>query len=57
MEDGVEKVTVTDKHLRAVVKMSRGFKDFLRSKRGWETEEEDDDEEEDAESEVSLYSE
>jgi hypothetical protein len=55
LEDGVEKVTVTDKHLRAVVKMSRGFKEFLRGKRGWETED-DDEEEEDAESEGSSYS-
>lgn len=54
LEDGVDKVTVTDKHLRAVVKMSMGFKDFLRRKRGWETEdEEDDEEEEDGESDGS----
>ncbi|RYP71740.1 hypothetical protein DL769_004629 [Monosporascus sp. CRB-8-3] len=32
-EDGVDRVTVTDKHLRYVVKMSRGFKDFLRRSR------------------------
>jgi AAA+ superfamily predicted ATPase len=29
LEGGVETVTVTEKHLRAVVKMSSGFKDFL----------------------------
>ncbi|RYP72646.1 hypothetical protein DL770_007933 [Monosporascus sp. CRB-9-2] len=29
-EDEVDRVTVTEKHLRYVVKMSRGFKDFLR---------------------------
>ncbi|KAI1801168.1 P-loop containing nucleoside triphosphate hydrolase protein [Daldinia bambusicola] len=29
VEDVRDKVTVTDKHLRAVVKMSRGFKSFL----------------------------
>jgi len=30
VEDGVESSTVTEEHLRAVAKMSRGFKDFLR---------------------------
>ncbi|KAF6815979.1 ATPase [Colletotrichum sojae] len=30
-EEGTERITVTDKHLRAVVKMSRGFRDYLRS--------------------------
>ena len=44
LEDGVDssfpgemddrKVTVTDAHLRYVVKMSRGFKDFLHNARG-----------------------
>ena len=57
LEDGVDSVTVTDKHLRAVVKMSRGFKDYLRKRRGWNRDDEDedgaddDDEEEEAESE------
>ncbi|RYP65441.1 hypothetical protein DL771_008313 [Monosporascus sp. 5C6A] len=32
-EDEVDRVTVTDKHLRHVVKMSRGFKNFLCSGR------------------------
>lgn len=43
LEDGVETVTVTDKHLRAVAKMSKGFKDFLRKRRGWDDEEDEDD--------------
>ncbi len=46
LDDGVETVTVTDKHLRAVVKMSRGFRDFLHKRRGWG---DDDDDEEDEE--------
>ena len=32
VENGVETVTLTDKHLRAVVKMSSGFRDFLRNR-------------------------
>ncbi|KAI1091799.1 P-loop containing nucleoside triphosphate hydrolase protein [Rostrohypoxylon terebratum] len=51
LEDGNEKVTVTDKHLRAVVKMSRGFKNFLRSQKlkgDAEVEDDDDDESEEA---------
>lgn len=58
LEDGVDKVTVTDKHLRAVVKMSRGFKDFLRRKGdfGPDGEEYDDDsEDEDEGSEGSSF--
>jgi hypothetical protein len=43
LEDGVETVTVTEKHLRAVAKMSKGFKDFLRKRRGWDDDEDDDD--------------
>lgn len=52
LEDGNEKITVTDKHLRSVVKMSRGFKNFLRlhkNKESDEIEEEDEDEIEDGE--------
>ncbi|KAM7209352.1 hypothetical protein V8F20_000402 [Naviculisporaceae sp. PSN 640] len=30
VENGVETVTLTDKHLRAVVKMSSGFREFLK---------------------------
>ncbi|KAK3394362.1 ATPase [Podospora didyma] len=33
MDDGVETVTVTDKHIRSVAKMSSGFKEYLRRKR------------------------
>lgn len=45
LEAGLETVTVTDKHLRAVVKMSKGFKDFLSKRRGcWPDAEEGDDE-------------
>ena len=38
-QDGVETVTVTDAHLKTVINMSRGFKEFLG--RGVEYEEED----------------
>ncbi|EFQ25337.1 ATPase [Colletotrichum graminicola M1.001] len=30
-DEGIERVCITEKHLRAVVKMSRGFRDYLRS--------------------------
>jgi hypothetical protein len=43
LEDGVETVTLADKHLRAVAKMSKGFKDFLRKRRGWDDEDDDED--------------
>ncbi|KAI0000717.1 P-loop containing nucleoside triphosphate hydrolase protein [Xylariaceae sp. FL0662B] len=33
LEDGADRVTVTDRHLRAVVRMSRGFKNFLRQRK------------------------
>ncbi|OTB00723.1 hypothetical protein M426DRAFT_26325 [Hypoxylon sp. CI-4A] len=54
LEAGHENVTVTDKHLRAVVKMSRGFKTFmrrqkLRSDAVLEDDEDDDDNEEEEE--------
>ncbi|KAI1465295.1 P-loop containing nucleoside triphosphate hydrolase protein [Daldinia caldariorum] len=47
VEDDRDKVTVTDKHLRAVVKMSRGFKSFLsqQKKRTNDDVEKDDEEE------------
>ena len=47
VDDGCETVTVTDKHLRAVVKMSKGFKDFLRRRRGWTEESSDSDDDDD----------
>ncbi|KAI1209772.1 P-loop containing nucleoside triphosphate hydrolase protein [Annulohypoxylon truncatum] len=57
LEDGNEKVTVTDKHLRAVVKMSRGFKNFLRSQRlKGDAEVEDDDDENEEEIDVGSSS-
>ncbi|RYP00792.1 hypothetical protein DL764_006396 [Monosporascus ibericus] len=48
-EDEVDRVTVTDKHLRHVVKMSRGFKDFLRRNRlqGQDDHGDDDDDDDD----------
>ncbi|KAI0881424.1 P-loop containing nucleoside triphosphate hydrolase protein [Annulohypoxylon maeteangense] len=52
LEDGIEKVSVTDKHLKAVVKMSRGFKNFLRSQKlkgDAEVEDDDDENEEEIE--------
>ncbi|KAI1657575.1 P-loop containing nucleoside triphosphate hydrolase protein [Daldinia decipiens] len=47
LEDDKDRVTVTDKHLRTVVKMSRGFKNFLRQqkkKRGDGVENDDEEE-------------
>ncbi|KAH8899374.1 ATPase [Thozetella sp. PMI_491] len=46
LEDGVESVTLTDKHVRAVVKMSRGFKDYLHRHRGWADEDGYDEDDE-----------
>nr|XP_036587375.1 ATPase [Colletotrichum truncatum]KAF6798317.1 ATPase [Colletotrichum truncatum] len=54
-EEGSDRVTITDKHLRAVVKMSRGFRDYLRSGNVYDGESEADVEEDDEEGE--LYSE
>ncbi|KAG4217880.1 hypothetical protein PC116_g33640, partial [Phytophthora cactorum] len=47
LEENKDKVTVTDKHLRAVVRMSRGFKNFLgqQKKRSNDDVEKDDEEE------------
>ncbi|KAB5549814.1 ATPase [Coniochaeta sp. 2T2.1] len=50
LEDGVGTVTVTDKHLRAVAKMSKGFKDFLRKRRGYEEDEDEDEDDDEASS-------
>ncbi|KAI0839056.1 P-loop containing nucleoside triphosphate hydrolase protein [Hypoxylon sp. FL0890] len=44
LEEGSDKVNVTDKHLRAVVKMSRGFKNFLHRQRLMDDNIEGDDE-------------
>ncbi|KAI1642074.1 P-loop containing nucleoside triphosphate hydrolase protein [Daldinia loculata] len=50
LENDKDRVTVTDKHLRAVVKMSRGFKNFLRQqKKKRDDDVENDDEEEELE--------
>ncbi|KAI2465143.1 P-loop containing nucleoside triphosphate hydrolase protein [Annulohypoxylon bovei var. microspora] len=51
LEDGNDVVSVTDKHLRAVVKMSRGFKNFLRRQKLKADEGVEDDEDEDEEDE------
>jgi len=56
VEDGCETVSVTDKHLQAVVKMSKGFKDFLRRRRGWAEEESDSDDEDDDEDDDDMSS-
>lgn len=45
-EEGLERVSVAARHLRQVVKMSRGFKAFMRRRRGYD---DDDDENEDVE--------
>ncbi|KAI0108891.1 P-loop containing nucleoside triphosphate hydrolase protein [Nemania sp. FL0031] len=42
-EDEIEKVVVTDKHLRSVVDMSRGFKNFMRRCRVQPSSDDDDD--------------
>lgn len=51
LEEGSETVSVSDRHLRAVVKMSRGFKNFLRlhKNRGNDDEVEEEEEEEEEE--------
>ncbi|RYP41887.1 hypothetical protein DL767_000716 [Monosporascus sp. MG133] len=62
-EDEVDRVTVTDKHLRYVVEMSRGFKDFLRRSRARgrdhiydeDDDDEDDDDRVDEESVADIY--
>ncbi|ROW14745.1 hypothetical protein VPNG_03682 [Cytospora leucostoma] len=48
-EEGLERVSVAEKHLRQVVKMSRGFKDFMRKRRGYDAESEDDADDEEEE--------
>ncbi|KAK1767179.1 P-loop containing nucleoside triphosphate hydrolase protein [Phialemonium atrogriseum] len=60
LEGGVAAVTVTDRHLRAVVKMSSGFREFLRKQKAGVGEADDDDgeeeEEEDSESDDDAVS-
>ncbi|KAI0533647.1 P-loop containing nucleoside triphosphate hydrolase protein [Xylaria digitata] len=43
VEDEAEIVLLTDKHLRSVVRMSRGFKNFMRRCRARDDDDEDDD--------------
>lgn len=57
LDDGLEKVTVTDKHLRSVVKMSRGFKDFLHQKRLGYTDKRDENDEDDEENDDDVIDE
>ncbi|KAI0421819.1 P-loop containing nucleoside triphosphate hydrolase protein [Xylaria grammica] len=45
LEDDADVVLVTDKHLRSVVRMSRGFKNFMQRRR--EDDDDDDDDEDD----------
>lgn len=56
LEDGSDKVNVTEQHLRAVVKMSKGFKDYMRRRRGWAEGDSDseDEEEEDDDNDSSI---
>lgn len=44
VEEGLERVGVAERHIRQVVKMSKGFKEFLRKRRGYDDEEDDTDE-------------
>lgn len=46
LDDGLEKVSIAARHIRQVVKMSRGFKEYLTKRRGHESNDEDDGEEE-----------
>lgn len=43
-EEGLERVDVAERHLRQVAKMSRGFKEFLRKRRGGDADEDEDEE-------------
>jgi hypothetical protein len=42
-DSGSDKIYVTDKHLRTVVKMSRGFRDYIRNRQNWGDGEADSD--------------
>lgn len=46
VEEGLERVGVAERHIRQVVKMSRGFKEFLRKRRGYDDEDDGDSEDE-----------
>ncbi|KAI1368258.1 P-loop containing nucleoside triphosphate hydrolase protein [Xylaria arbuscula] len=45
LDDGSDVVLVTDKHLRSVVRMSRGFKNFMQDRRLRAADDEDNEEE------------
>ncbi|KAI1273067.1 P-loop containing nucleoside triphosphate hydrolase protein [Xylaria sp. FL0933] len=58
LDDGADVVMLTDKHLRSVVRMSRGFKSFMRHRRPRSVERDDDiviRGEEEEEAEVAIY--
>lgn len=51
LDDGLEKVSIAARHIRQVVKMSRGFKEYLNKRRGHDSDEEQEREEEEDEEE------
>jgi SpoVK/Ycf46/Vps4 family AAA+-type ATPase len=42
-DSGEDRITISDKHLRSVVKMSKGFKDYLKSDRAYDDDSDDED--------------
>lgn len=46
LDEGLEKVSVAARHIRQVVKMSRGFKEYLIKRRGYDSDGEYEEEEE-----------
>lgn len=46
LDDGLEKVSIAARHIRQVVKMSRGFKEYLIKSRGYDSDDEEEREEE-----------
>lgn len=46
LDDGLEKVSIAARHIRQVVKMSRGFKEYLIKRRGYESDNEEEREDE-----------
>lgn len=46
LDDGLEKVSIAARHIRQVVKMSRGFKEYLIKRRGYDSDDEEEREEE-----------
>lgn len=49
LDDGLEKVSIGARHIRQVVKMSRGFKEYLIKRRGYDSDDEEEGEEEEDE--------